>query len=159
MREHGDAVLRLAWSYMGNRAAAEDVFQEVFVRAYRFGTGIRQAGSVRSWLLTTTVNVCRDQLGSWAHRHVVVSDSLPDRPDPSGGPEERIGASDRALVDGLLALPPRLREVVYLRYYEGLSMEEIAAVTSTGSVTVRTRLHRARRALERALTQEASSHA
>jgi RNA polymerase sigma-70 factor (ECF subfamily) len=159
MREHGDAVLRLAWSYVRNRAGAEDVFQEVFIRAYRYGAGIRQAESARTWLLTTTANVCRDQLRSWSRRHVLASESLPDRADPSPGPEEQVDASDRALVDGLLALAPRLREVVYLRYYEGLSIDEIAEVVGARSVTVRTRLHRARRALARALGREVEAHA
>jgi RNA polymerase sigma-70 factor (ECF subfamily) len=159
MREHGDAVLRLAWSYLRDRPAAEDVFQEVFVRAYRHGAGIRQPERARAWLLTTTANVCRDQLRSWSHRNVLTSESVPDPGAAPMSADERIDRSDRALVEALLALPPRLREVVYLRYYEGLSIEEIASVTGAVSVTVRTRLHRARRALARALGQEVEAHA
>jgi RNA polymerase sigma-70 factor (ECF subfamily) len=148
MDEHGTAVLRLARAYLGDAALAEDVFQDVFVQAFRSASGLRDARAVRAWLLTVTANRCRDHLRSWTRRKVSFAGEVPEA---VVAPETE--DQDRQLVEAVLALPVAFREVVLLRYYEELSVAEIASVLAVPPVTVRTRLHRARKALRRSLRE------
>lgn len=157
MGEHGTAVLRLARSYVGDAALAEDVFQDVFVQAFRSASELRDPQAMRSWLLTITANRSRDHLRSWTRRNVSYVRELPERGDVDSPPESM--HEDRALADAVLALPLPFREVVLLHYYEQLSIPEVAQVLGIPSVTVRTRLHRARRALRRALREQEIAHA
>ena len=160
MEEHGRAVLALAFSYLRDAVLAEDVFQEVFARAFRSGATIRDPRRTRAWLLSVTANLCRDNLRSWSRRSLVLVAEPPERP---GGatPLDALSAreSDRELAEAVLALSRPLREVVVLRHYEGLSAGETARVLGIGTVTVRTRLYRARRELARVLTEEVSHDA
>ena len=70
MREYGNDVLRTAYSYVNDRAAAEDCFQEVFIKAYKNLSGFRGESSVKTWLIRITINVCKDYLKSAYQRHL-----------------------------------------------------------------------------------------
>lgn len=148
MREHGPSVLRLARSYLGDAHQAEDVFQDVFLRAYRSASSLRDRGAVKTWLLSVTANRCRDLLRSWGRRNVVPTAELPELPHHDG-----VDDTDVELVEAVLSLPLPLREVVFLHYYEGLSPAEIGKLLGVPMVTVRTRLHRARHALRSRLAE------
>ena len=72
MREHGNAVLRTAYAYVNDRDAAEDLFQEVFIKAYYNMDKFRGDCSIKSWLIRITINVCKDYLKS-AYQHKLYS--------------------------------------------------------------------------------------
>ena len=147
----GDTVLRLAASRTGNRADAEDVFQTVFLRLHQGGKRFRDDEHLKAWLLHVTVNCCNDLHRSpWHRKRATLGDEdvarLADRPDPNA-PE---GAADRddELEAALARLTDRQRTAVHLHYYEGYATEEIARITGERPATVRSHLHRARKALK-----------
>ena len=62
MKTYGNAVIRTAYFYTGDRHLAEDISQEVFVRAYRYWRNFRGESSVKTWLTRITINLCRDRM-------------------------------------------------------------------------------------------------
>jgi len=154
VERHGDAVLRLACAMLRDRTLAEDVFQDVFVSAFRSAATIRDPAAVRSWLLTVTANRCRDELRSWSRRHVSY---VSDVPEPDLRQDLGADGPDPGLAPAVLDLPPRFREVILLHYYFELPVADVARVVGVPPVTVRTRLHRARAALRGALAKEGST--
>ncbi|MCL6637172.1 MAG: sigma-70 family RNA polymerase sigma factor [Alicyclobacillus sp.] len=153
MQAYGRDVLNVAYAYVRNHHLAQDIAQEVFLRAFVKRMTLRQANSVRTWLLSITVNLCRDVLRSWSQRHLVVVDELPVPAAPANTEEEAVARLERAeLWQAIQALPLPYREVVVLYYLRGLSGREVAEILGTTEDNVRTRLHRARTRLHAWLT-------
>lgn len=147
VERYGDMIFRLAFSYLKNRADAEDVMQEVLLKLYTAKTAFDGPEHERSWVVRVTVNACKQLLRMpWRRRT---------------GPLE--AAAELAVFDTpaqtelfrqVMALPPRYRAAVYLHYYEGYDAREIAGLMHSNPSTVRTWLLRARGQL-RANLQEA----
>lgn len=155
MQDYGTRIMHLAYLYLKDRQLAEDVTQEVFIRAYQHMDGFRGDSSVYTWLYRIAVNLCRDRLRSpWWKRLVMPG----DLPAMTGGeqPEETALSALRkeSIVRQVMALPDHYREIVVLYYYQELSTTDIAAVTGLSENTVKTRLHRARQQLKDALARE-----
>lgn len=132
------AVYRLATVYLGRRADAEDVTQEVFLRLFCRAPAFTGEEHRRRWLLQVTANLCRDQLrGFWHKRVSPLEDAL-----PAAAPEER-----EALA-AVMALPEKYRLPIHLHYYEGYSVAEVAQILKLGQSAVKMRLKRAREMLK-----------
>lgn len=150
-------VLSLIRRLVRNSAQAEDLAQEVFLKAFRALESFDQRRKFSSWLFKIAHNTAIDQL----RRKEVVTVPLetPDRdqPDlvailPDSGAETPAGRAERrdlatAIEGAVASLKPLYREVVILRYQEGLAYEEIAEVTDLPLGTVKTHLFRARKAM------------
>jgi RNA polymerase sigma-70 factor (ECF subfamily) len=161
MQEYGTKIMHLAYYYLKDRHLAEDVAQEVFVKAYRNWDSFRGDSSAYTWLYKITVNLCRDKTRSAWWKRLIPTD------DPRGaavtpletvgqlqeGPEEAALRGDQreALLTYVMALPDAYREVVLLYYYQDLSAVEIAQITEQNENTIKTRLFRARAMLKSAL--------
>lgn len=148
MQQYGTRILHLAYFYLKDRHLAEDVAQEVFLKAYRHVDAFRGDSQVYTWLYRIAVNICRDRLRSPWWRRVTLPGELP----VTGGgecPEDALAAADQrqAVLEHVLALPVHYREVLVLYYYQDLSTAEIARVLELPENTVKTRLHRARQQL------------
>lgn len=157
VQDYGDAVLHLAYLYLKDRGAAEDVFQETFLKAYTHMDGFRGEASARTWLCRIAVNLCRDRLrGSYLRRVVLAGQEFlasrdPLAPDVS---EAVFARTDSAvLMEAVLQLPLAFREVVLLHYWQELTTVEVGAVLGLAEGTVRSRLHRARARLKEILEE------
>ena len=142
---HRDRALRIAWRLLGgDAAAAEDVAQEAFVRAYRGLGSFRGEAELATWFHRILVNeVRRHQRWSGLRRAMHTgdreADTVPDpnsaaRPDPAL--RRRIGAA-------IAALPRGQREAFVLVHLEGLTLVEAASVTGRAVGTMKSHLHRA----------------
>ncbi|MCU1629439.1 MAG: polymerase [Pseudonocardia sp.] len=148
--EHGGALLAFTTRLLGDRAAAEDVVQEVLVRAWQHADVLTNGkGSVRSWLFTVARNLATDRVRARRARPAeVAEDAAP--PPPVGDHADRV-------VDSLTVLPAleRLsadhREVLQQVYFQGRSLPEAAAVLGVPPGTVKSRSYYALRALRTAL--------
>lgn len=140
MDEWGDTVLRMAVRRLGNVHDAEDVFQVVFMRLLRSKEKIVDDEHLKAWLLRVTLNCCYDVL-----RRKKPTVAL----DEADGleAEKGLSLSEIALHKALEALSPSQKTAVHLYYFEGYSTDEIAAITGDKPSTVRSHLHRARKAL------------
>lgn len=151
VRGHQDRLYGIALRMLGDPRDAEEAAQDAFVRAYRALAGydadrIREL-SLRGWLVTIVLNVCRNR----ARRRRPGAISLDGEParvpailDPAPTPPERAERREGAAYwMGLLAaLPPRYREVVVLRYVEGLGYGELTAVLGRPEGTLKAQAHR-----------------
>jgi RNA polymerase sigma factor (sigma-70 family) len=144
--QHKDAVYRFAWRMSGSAAAAEDITQDVFVALLRYPDRFDPArGTLRAFLLGVARNLT---LKHWRaeHRFDPLDDEAVAEPVDLGRGEvgDMVGRAVRAL-------RPLQREVVILAEYEGLTLAEVARAVDADVGTVKSRLHRARENLRRAL--------
>lgn len=140
-RQHKDDVYRLALSYTRSTQEAEDVCQSVFLKLMEQDS--ITPGKERAWLMQVTANQCRNLLRSgWWKKTVPMEDTLlaPD-----------LQYSDTW--EKVMALPPKYRVLIYLRYYEELTTGEIAELLHITQSAVSTRLSRARQMLREQLQE------
>lgn len=159
VRLHADRVYRLAYRLSGNRADAEDLTQETFVRVFR-SLANYTPGTFEGWLHRITTNLFLDMVRRRQRiRFEYLADDAAERlPAGRGGePEHAFGQNnmDPEIEQALAALPPDFRAAVVLCDLEGLSYEEIAATLDVKVGTVRSRIHRGRVLLRNALAHRA----
>lgn len=147
VERHRDVVFRVAARIAG-RDDAEDVSQDAFLRAFHRLGRFRAEASFRAWLLQITHNAAIDNLNRRRQEPVEGDDDGPES-EVARLPAERLESRERVarLESKLRGLPPDGRVVLVLRDIEGLSYDEIAAITQAPLGTVKTRLFRARRDL------------
>ena len=139
MAQYGTALLRMCCLYLRDYSLAEDAVQETFLKAYARLDSFRGDCSEQTWLMKIAINTCRDMLRSaWMRHHDRYADlsKLPERaycPEPP----------DDTIVQAVSALPPRLREAVLLRYWQGLTIAETAQVLRLSPEAIKKRLRRA----------------
>ena len=158
VREHSARVYRLAYRLTGNQHDAEDLTQEVFVRVFR-SLSSYTPGTFEGWLHRITTNLFLDQA---RRKSKIRFDSLGEDaetrlPSRSAGPDTQLLDTmfDDDVEEALAELPPDFRAAVVLCDVEGLSYEEIADVLDLKLGTVRSRIHRGRTMLRRALAHRA----
>ena len=153
VRRLADDVFSGCLRMLGNRADAEEVAQEAFLRAYRalrdYDGGRIRALRIRGWVWTIAANLCRNRLRSRA-RHPETELSV-DPPDTTSGPEAAaITSAERAeLATRLGRLPWPVRSAVVLRHVVGLSYDEIAEALERPVGTVKSDVHRGLERLRR----------
>ena len=144
-------IFGVALRMLGNRAEAEDVAQETFLRAHRGLGEFRGEARLGTWLYAIASRLCLDRLASGVRRHERSDDlalaQAPAEGTDAAGALER-GELEAALREAVAALPEDRRIVVVLRDLEGLNYEEIAEVLGLPLNPVRSRLHRARQDLK-----------
>lgn len=148
-----DRLYRVAASILGSEADARDVVQEASLSAWRQLPRLRDSRAFDAWLGRTLVNGCRMQLRRRGRVREIPFGS-PDAPGTAsrGGPEEF--AERDAIHRAFARLDPADRALLALHHIERQPVDEIGRFLGMPSGTVRWRLHRARRALERALEVE-----
>lgn len=140
---YGDDVFRLALSYLGNRADAEDVCQNVFLRLAD-GEMTLLPGKEKAWLMTCTANACKNHLKSFWRRNVgELEESIPFRTQ-----------EERGLYEAVMALPAKYRAVIHLYYFEGYDQGEIGDILRISRTAVQTRMSRARAMLKKELSDD-----
>ena len=137
-------VYRTALHALGNPQDADDAAQEVFFRLFREKKPFEGQEHLRRWLLRVTVNYCRDVLKSpWRKRRASLEE-IPETPV--------FDRSEQAsLYREVMALPEKYRTVLYLFYYEELTVREIGELLGLKQSAVTTRLSRARERLKETL--------
>lgn len=153
MNKYGRDVLNFAFSYVHNYHQAEDITQEVFLRAFSKRDSFRGTSSLRTWLLSITANRCKDYLRSWSHRKMVHDEEgIKQMSSPAFVEQTVVESMERnAVWSAVNQLPVKYREVIILYYQRDLSGQEIAQVLGVSEQNVRTRLHRGRTLLKEIL--------
>ena len=147
VEEHQLALLRLCFAYLHDEKLAEDAVQETFLRAYRKFDTFEGRCSVKTWLTTIAINVCRNMLRAPWSRRTVGEEALlslkaadPEMPDPT-------------VARAVMKLPRDQRTAVVLYYVQGLKIREIAQVMGVPVPTVSSRLSRAKQKLHAELKE------
>jgi len=137
--QYADMVRRICFLHLRNRSDIEDVFQEVFLQYYLNINKFQNEQHEKAWLCRVTFNKCKDLNKSFWIKRVV---SLDDMEVPFESEEQ----SDMIMV--MLQLPAKYKDVIYLHYYEGWSIPEIAKIINQNTNTVYSRLRRAKEKLK-----------
>lgn len=162
---HGARVRGLALKLCRNAADADDMVQEVFLRAYRRWSTFRGEADAGTWLYTIAARACRDrlrrkggidrrmpavsQLMPWGETTVMAVAAAPKEHEAER--REAVARVQRAIAD----LPEHLRVPVILKEVAGMSVEDTARALGLAENTIKTRLHRARLALRKAMSARA----
>ena len=133
---------RLSMSILRAQADAQDAVQQGMLRAWERRTQAREE-TLRGWMTRIVINECRNI--QRARMRVVPMDELPERPAP-------MHEDEGALAEAMDAQAEKLRTPLMLRYMEGFTEKEIAQALGVSLPTVKSRLHRARRALREKLS-------
>jgi RNA polymerase sigma-70 factor (ECF subfamily) len=146
---YADRLFMLLLRLLGDRGEAEDVAQEVMLRAWRGIDHFRGRSSYFTWLYRIAVNEANRALEKQARRPVGVSlgpDELQLPAPAADEPSRQAEASElrMALGQALAELPPPLRTAIVLRDVEGLSTQEAAEIAGVGEAAFKSRLHQAR---------------
>ena len=165
MRAYQNMVFSTAVRLLGNDAEAEDIAQEVFLKAYERFRELSQSPTVGGWLKTVTTNLCLNHLSRYRARWRFFSEMLRDddddltldvpAPDTMGA---KLDEADhrRLLEQALLKLPVAQRVPLVLFHFESLSYEEIAAKLRISLSKVKTDIFRGREALRKRLNLQSA---
>ena len=146
-RTYGDTIFRVACHALKNRADAEDVMQTVLLKLFEQNKEFESEEHLKRWVLRVAVNESRKLLRSFWRRTSVPLEEWRDGP----APEDR---EKTELFRAVMGLETKYRLTVYLYYYEGCTVAEVAAALGANPSTVQTWLLRARKRLRRELTEE-----
>jgi RNA polymerase sigma-70 factor (ECF subfamily) len=139
----------------GDRSLAEDLTQEAFLRALRSIQQYRSAQRFKPWLYAIAVNAARDHFKRAEMRYGMLlgDDDVDGLADPVEWDDTRLDASQQ-VATAIAALPAHQREAILLRYYQDLSLAEIAEVLAIPIGTVKSRLSLGLRQLRQRLKED-----
>lgn len=140
---HWKYVYRLCFTYMKNEADAEDCTEDVFVKVLTGNFEFEDETHERKWLTVTAINLCKDKLKSYARKNI---DSLDDDMMPEMAAPEKEDYCD--VTEAVMSLPPKLKDIIWLYYYEGYSTDEVAGMLGRPPSTVRNQMRDARNLLK-----------
>lgn len=141
---YADTVKRICMIHLKNQADTEDIFQNVFLKYVLSSDVFESPQHEKAWIIRVTVNACRDLLKSFFRSRTVPLDEIIEKP---GREKEDL----REVLEAVLSLPEKYKDVVYLYYYEGYKAEEISKLLGKNVNTVYTLLTRARNLLKEKL--------
>ena len=148
-RTYAADLLEMLWVFVGDKATAEDLVQEAFIRVHRAWPRIEQGSAARAYLRTSAFNLAR----SGFRRKVVALRHRPAQTPPASSPEVDVVLSEdqREVAAALRGLPARQRQCVVLRYWSDLGDREVADELGISVNSVKTHLRRAMVGMEKQL--------
>ncbi|WP_027416729.1 RNA polymerase sigma factor SigW [Aneurinibacillus terranovensis] len=156
-----DKIYHVSYGMLGNKQEAEDVAQETFLRVYANLNNYDPKYKFSTWIYRIASNLCIDYIRKRKptlslDAELTGTDGMDwhDRfPDTGKGPEEEVITDElqEEVQGALMALNPKYRAVMILRYIEDLSLQEISEAISLPISTIKTRIHRGREALRKKL--------
>lgn len=156
VEDHREAVFRLAYLITGDADVAEDVAQDVFIRALGSLHRYDSSRPLRPWLLRITTNLARNRQRSLGRYWAAVRRFMQQTPDRTPDIETQSAreAEAVALWQAVRRLNQREQDVIYLRYFMDLSVDDTAAALEVQPGTVKSRLHRALQRLKWVIEQD-----
>ncbi|WP_294578121.1 RNA polymerase sigma factor [uncultured Thomasclavelia sp.] len=142
--QYGDTVRRICLLYLKNEADSEDIFQTVFLKYVTSTTKFDSSEHEKAWIIRVTINNCKDLLKKFFRRKTVSLDDLIEKP-------RSLSDDHREVIEAVLSLPQKYRDVIYLHYYEGYTAPEISQILGKNVNTVYTLLTRSKKMLREQL--------
>lgn len=148
---YADTILRVSYTYLHSTQDAEDICQDVLLKALNRAERFESAEHERAWIIRVTINAAKDLLRRQSRRATVALDDIAEPVAPTRATERELAARSESVLERVMALPLEYREAIYLHYYEGYSIKQIAAIVHASESAVATRLSRGRSKLRPAL--------
>lgn len=153
INNYGDTVLKTAYLYLKDMQRAEDAFQEVFIKIYKKYGSFKGNSTEKTWIMSITINVCKDFLRSSWFKRVFITDDIKTY-EECGIDTDKAAiklVENKVLFNEVISLQSVLKDVVILYYYQEFDTKEISKILGIAEGTVRSRLHRAREILKNRL--------
>ena len=141
---HSDTVRRLCMIHLKNYADTEDIFQTVFLKYALSSVLFESEEHERAWFIRVTINACKDLLKSFFRSHTVSLEEVMEQP-------AQLSPDHRDVLDAVLSLPPKYRNVVYLHYFEDYTAPQISRILHKNVNTIYTLLTRSKQMLRERL--------
>ena len=139
--QYAEMIIRIAFQIVKNQSDAEDVCQEVFLKLMQNKKAFDSEEHRKAWIIRVTINKSKDVArSSWFSRTVELTNDIPTYENES-----------LPITGEIMKLPVKYRSVIYLHYYEGYSVKEIANILQCKENTILTWLSRGRKKLEKNL--------
>lgn len=145
---YADTVRRLCMLHIKNYADTEDIFQAVFLKYALSSVSFESDEHEKAWLIRVTINACKDLLKSFFRSRTISLDDILEQP-------AALPPDNREVLETVLALPSKYKDVVYLHYYEGYTAPQISRILGKNVNTVYTLLTRSRQILKERLGGDA----
>lgn len=140
LQQHKQALLRTGYAFLKNEADVLEALQEVTYRAYKKIHTIKEPAYVKTWLIRVMINYCQDELKKKS-RFV----SGIETPNTAGAAD----FAQLELQDVLASLSESEQQLIYMKYFQGIKIKDIAALERIPEGTVKSRLHKTLRSLRR----------
>ena len=138
-------VYRISYSMCKNKSNAEDVYQEVFIKLFEKNINFETEEHEKAWIIRVTINQCKMlRRKSFFKRETKLDENI-DYPS---------NEKNDYVLEYVRKLPIKYNTVIYLYYYEGYQINEIARILETSEGTVKSQLSRARNLLKKMLKGE-----
>ena len=146
MEQYGDGIKRICCVYLRDLSAAEDAAQETFIKAYDHIEPLLggEIMNERAWLSRIAINTCKDMLRSSWMRHIDRQRAIEELP-LAAPPQHQ---ENLELTEAILKLPPKLKDIVLLHFYQGLSLRTCAQILGISAPTASRYLAQATRRLK-----------
>ena len=144
IEQYSDTVRRLCMIHLKNHADTEDIFQTVFLKYVLSSVSFENEEHEKAWFIRVTINACKDLLKSFFRTHIVSLDEILDQP-------ALVPPDNREVLEAVLSLPSKYRDVVYLHYYEEYSAPQISRILNKNVNTIYTLLTRSKEMLRKKL--------
>ena len=147
MEDYADMVRRICLVHLKNRHDTEDVFQNVYMKYLLYEGSFESREHEKAWFARVTINACTDWLRSLSRRKWVPLSVLNEE-------SRSLDEESAEILESVLKLPEKYRNVIYLHYFEGYSAVEIAGILGRKENTIYTWLSRAKEMLRKRLGGE-----
>lgn len=148
VRQYSDTILRIGYTWLGDLDDAKDVCQIALINLLKDGRRFSDLTEERAWVIRIAINVCKNwKKSAWFRHRAHLDDALPLSTEP---PEPQ----EFTILPLLQKLSEKYRRVIYMRYYEGYEVKEIAALLGLSPALVSTHLARAKTKLKELLGGE-----
>lgn len=144
VEEYSDMIRRICMIHLKNYADTEDIFQTVFLKYVLSSVQFESREHEKAWFIRVTVNACKDLLKSFFHRRITSLDEVLDQ-------ASEMPTDHREVLEAVLSLPQKYRDVVYLHFYEEYTAPQIGQILGKNVNTVYTLLTRSRQMLREKL--------
>lgn len=144
IERYSDTVRRLCMIQLKNYTDTEDIFQTVFLKYVLSSVEFESDEHEKAWFIRVTINACKDLLKSFFRNRVTSLEEIIELPAETQD-------DNREVLEAVLSLPEKYREVVYLHYYEGYTVPEISKILKKNVNTIYTHLNRSKQMLREKL--------
>ena len=144
IEQYSDTVRRICMVHLKNYADTEDIFQNVFLKYVLSSVSFENEEHEKAWLIRVTINACKDLLKSFFHSRITSLDEIMEQP-------AELPSDHREVLEAVLSLPQKYRDVIYLHYYEDYTAPEISRILGKKVNTIYTLLTRSKQMLREKL--------
>lgn len=147
IERYADTVKRICIVHLKNNSDTEDVFQTVFLKYALCSATFENENHKKAWIIRVTLNECKDLLKSFFRKNFVSLSEISEQ-------AVEVSSDNQEVLQAVLSLPTKYKNVIYLFYYEGYSAVEISKILGKNVNTVYTLLSRAKKILKETLGGE-----